>query len=211
MGGAQQMAAAGTEVPPAQTKHLIDLEIDLPISVKDFSTKVQQKPRRYPQIPDASRILTHINQSLDAAIVSRLARGLGYNVIKIKTQEEQLIEVHQKEEENPELLNPARRSSRSWGTSIMEKLRSWTVSANQRSPIPNMAGSPSISELTRVTSQRTHYFLDTPGHEAFTAMRARGVHITDIVVWSLPRMRDHASRKRPRPNARGERPRSSSP
>ena len=44
MGGAQQMATAGTEVLPAQTKHLVDLEIDLPISVKDFSTKVQQKP-----------------------------------------------------------------------------------------------------------------------------------------------------------------------
>ena len=102
----QRGTAAIAETAPAETKQLIDLEVRVPISVKDFSAKVQQKTSVILKSLMQLGILAHINQSMDAAVVSKLAREFGYNVVKIKTQEEQLIETHQKEDENPELLKP---------------------------------------------------------------------------------------------------------
>ncbi|MBI5416215.1 MAG: translation initiation factor IF-2 N-terminal domain-containing protein, partial [Candidatus Omnitrophica bacterium] len=69
--------------PPSD---LVDLEIQLPVTVKDFSAKIQQKPSVVLKSLLKMGILAHINQSLDGEIVNILAKGFGYNIIKIKTQ-----------------------------------------------------------------------------------------------------------------------------
>ncbi|MCH7871011.1 MAG: hypothetical protein IID33_04860, partial [Planctomycetes bacterium] len=50
--------------------------------------------------------LCHINQSLNADVVSRIVQDYGFNLAKIQTQEQQLIETHKVEEEDEKLLKP---------------------------------------------------------------------------------------------------------
>ena len=71
---------------------------------------------------------------------------------------------------------------RSWVTSTTARPRCWTRSARPRSRRVRPAASPNIGAYQVHQDAKTITFLDTPGHEAFTAMRARGAQSTDIAV-----------------------------
>ena len=170
--------AAETDVSKLQA-----LEVKLPITVKDLAVKLQQKPSVVLKQLMQMGILTNINQSLEEDIVRKLAVDFGFNLTEIKTQEQQLIDVHKHEQDDPKLLKPRAPVVTFMGhvdhgkTSLLDRIRKSKIADSEHGGITQHIGAYSVQlPKGRIT------FLDTPGHEAFTAMRARGAHITDLVV-----------------------------
>ncbi|MBK8914155.1 MAG: translation initiation factor IF-2 [Phycisphaerales bacterium] len=159
------------------------LHLEAPLLVKDFCSAVGIPfPKLLPKLLEAGKTLT-LNQSMDVETAELLVLSLNLNVtiVPARTAYERLQDEFEARERPNLLPRPpvvAMLGHVDHGkTSLLDAIRRTDVAAGEAGGITQHIGA------YRIDHDNWHVtFLDTPGHEAFTSMRARGANLTDVVV-----------------------------
>ena len=163
--------------PPA----LKPLTIQVPLTVKELADKLAVSPSELIKRLMGMKILATINQHLTEEPVKALLKLYGYEYQRLPTLEEQMEAAHEVEDKTKLVHRPPVVTLMGHvdhgKTSLLDRIRQAKVVESEAGGITQHIGAYQVT-----LPKGTITFLDTPGHEAFTAMRARGANVTDIVI-----------------------------
>jgi len=158
-----------------------DITVAEGITVKELSEKLGIKASMVIKRLLEKKIFASINQALDVKLAEEVARDFGAKTEKVSFEQEATQEI-EKAEEEADLVKRAPVVTvmghvDHGKTSLLDAIRSTSVAEREAGGITQHIGASQV-----VKDGKKIVFIDTPGHEAFTRMRARGAKVTDIVV-----------------------------
>ncbi len=190
-GGAAGTAVGGVKAPaeerveeqappaPAPSKAR-RLRLQSGITVREFAQKVGKTPAEIIKTLMKMGEMANVNQTMSDEAVHIIGEELGY---EIEVKSRYIEDEEEREEDRPEDLKPRPPVVTVMGhvdhgkTSLLDAIRSTDVISSEYGGITQHIGAYQVKH-----EGKTITFIDTPGHESFTALRARGAKVTDIAV-----------------------------
>ncbi len=159
-----------------------DVQVPEAITVQELANRMAERVAAVVKVLMQNGIMATQNQTIDADTAELIVEEFGHRVVRVSDAdvEDAIVQI----EDKPEDLKPRPPVITIMGhvdhgkTSILDAIRKTNVTSGEAGGITQHIGA------YQITTESGHVltFLDTPGHAAFTSMRARGAQVTDIVV-----------------------------
>jgi translation initiation factor IF-2 len=179
--GAGDRRSAAAVIAPPEPRPPRDVTITEGMTIRELAEKLDVRAKDLLKTLLDRGVFASINQALDVATATSLAEAFNGVVSVVSLEEEMVLEVAK--EETKESLKPRPPVVTVMGhvdhgkTSLLDAIREADVAAGEAGGITQHIGAYKV-----IVNDQAVVFVDTPGHEAFTRMRARGAKVTDIVV-----------------------------